>query len=100
MGRVLFDVPISDIKKVLELRTVDNIWVIHGATIGKLKRKRINFAKVKVPVNHRIFVISDLDLTQTEEESIGKLTEFVLDQIDWKKGLDAWNRIFVSDPTK
>ena len=41
MGRVLFDVPISDIKKVLELRTVDNIWVIHGATIGKLKRKII-----------------------------------------------------------
>ena len=50
--------------------------------------------------NYRIFVISDLDLTQTEEESIGKLTEFVLDQIDWKKGLDAWNRIFVSDQTK
>ena len=45
-------------------------------------------------------MILDLDLTQTEEESIGKLTEFVLDQIDWKKGLDAWNRIFVSDPTK
>ena len=42
-------------------------------------------------------VISDLDLTQAEEESMGKLTEFVLDQIDWKKGLDAWNRIFVSE---
>ena len=55
MGRVLFDVPISDIKKVLELRTVDNIWVIHGATIGKLKRKRINFAKVKVPVKSQNF---------------------------------------------
>ena len=37
MGRVLFDVPISDIKKVLELRTVDNIWVIHGATMGMCK---------------------------------------------------------------
>ena len=34
MGRVLFDVPIQDLKKVMELRTVDHIFVIIGATMG------------------------------------------------------------------
>ena len=34
MGRVLFDVPIKDMKKVMELRTVDHIFVIIGATMG------------------------------------------------------------------
>ena len=36
MGRVLFDVPIQDLKKVMELRTVDHIFVIIGATMGKI----------------------------------------------------------------
>ena len=43
MGRVLFDVPIQDLKKVMELRTVDHIFVIIGATMGMCKIKNCNF---------------------------------------------------------
>ena len=34
MGRVLFDVPLDNVKDVLQLRTVDNVWAIFGATTG------------------------------------------------------------------
>ena len=43
MGRVLFDVPIQDLKKVMELRTVDHIFVIIGATMGMCRINNCNF---------------------------------------------------------
>ena len=42
MGRVLFDVPIQDLKKVMELRTVDHIFVIIGATMGMYNNYRVS----------------------------------------------------------
>ena len=38
----------------------------------------------------------DFDFSISEEESYEVLTEFTLNQLYWRKGLDAWNYIFVS----
>ena len=55
MGRVLFDVPIQDLKKVMELRTVDHIFVIIGATMGmcKIKKKKKFFFYFFLLINCR-----------------------------------------------
>ena len=45
--------------------------------------------------SHLCYLFTDLDLTQSEEESMDTLTDFVLNKIDWKKALESWNRIFV-----
>ena len=70
-GRVLFDIKSDKLEKVLNLRTVDNVWIIIGAK-------------------------TDFDLTQSEEEGLATLVDYTLNNLQWTKGLSSWNKIFVS----
>ena len=70
MGRVVFDTSIESLKKVLKLRCIDNVTIVIGAKTG------FDFAN------------------STEEKSLEILTDFA-QELSWKKGLKAWNSIFV-----
>ena len=70
MGRVIFDVEIQKLPQVLELRTVDNIFVIIGAQTG------FDFK------------------SKSDSESFECLTEWTLQNLCWEKGLEAWNQVF------
>ena len=70
-GRVLFDIKSDKLEQVLNLRTVDNVWIIIGAK-------------------------TDFDLTQSEEEGLATLVDYTLNNLQWTKGLSSWNKIFVS----
>ena len=37
-----------------------------------------------------------MDLSVDETESLDKLSAFTLEGVDWTKGLEAWNKVFVS----
>jgi len=68
-GRVLFDIKSDKLEQVLNLRTVDNVWIIIGAK-------------------------ADFDLTQSEEEGLATLVDYTLNNLQWTKGLSSWNKIF------
>ena len=70
-GRVLFDIKSDKLEQVLNLRTVDNVWIIIGAK-------------------------TDFDLTQSEEEGLATLVDYTLNNLQWTKGLSSWNKVFVS----
>lgn len=71
-GRVFFDIPFCDLDKVLKLRCVDNVWVLFGV-----------WPKV------------DLDLSlEPQEECLDELNAILLPNLQWLKGLRAWNKIF------
>ena len=70
-GRVLFDIESYILDQVLNLRTVDNVWIIIGAK-------------------------TDFDLTKSEEECTQILADYTLNDLLWTKGLSSWNKIFVS----
>ena len=70
-GRVLFDIKSDKLEQVLNLRTVDNVWIIIGAK-------------------------TDFDLNQSEEEGLASLVDYTLNNLQWTKGLSSWNKIFVS----
>ena len=59
-----------------------------------------NVAQKKIVFFNDLFhftKITELDLSQPKEQSLDiDLSDFVLDKIDWKKGLESWNRVFVS----
>lgn len=63
-GRLIFDVPIGDVGKVLHLRSVDNLSVLIG-----------DFGTFK--------------FTGDKEADLAKI-ERVVDDLDWIKGLDVW----------
>ncbi|XP_023333810.1 THUMP domain-containing protein 3 [Eurytemora carolleeae] len=67
-GRVVFDLPVSRIKEVLTLRTVNNLWVMVGHT-------------------HK-FVYPE-----KAEEQLIALADFA-GGLDWSKGLDTWSKAF------
>jgi len=76
-GRVFFDIPVSKIRNVLELKCVDNAYVIIG--------KRSNF-----------------DFTGDVESCLKRINELLDDKksdsdnlpLAWNKGIIAWNEIF------
>jgi len=68
-GRVLFDIESYILDQVLNLRTVDNVWIIIGAK-------------------------TDFDLTKSEEECTQILADYTLNDLLWTKGLSSWNKIF------
>ena len=70
-GRVLFDIKSDNLDQVLNLRCVDNVWIIIGAK-------------------------TDFDLTKSEEECTQILADYTLNDLLWTKGLSSWNKIFVS----
>jgi hypothetical protein len=72
MGRVVFDIEQDRINDVLKLRTPDNIWVIIGTQ-------------------------SNLDFTGPVEEGLDTLAQFAINNLSWAKGLDSWNKVFVSN---
>jgi len=67
-GRVLFDLQVENVKKVLSLRTVDNVWVVIGAW-------------------------PNFDLKGKKDECMTRLIKSIED-LEWKKGLDVWKRVF------
>lgn len=69
-GRVVFDISLEQLASVLQLRTVNNCWVIIGHT-------------------HQLGYPDT-----TTEEQLGLLAAFAENQPDWSKGLRAWHRLF------
>ena len=66
-GRIVFDIERQEIGRCLDLRSVDNVWVVIGAF------KEVKFDKEK-----------DANLSQLVAK---------IDELDWNKGLDAWKRV-------
>ena len=64
----MFDLEKREIGRCLELRNVDNVWVVIGA-----------FKEVKF----------DGDKAENLSKLVAKIEE-----LDWDKGLDTWNRVF------
>ncbi|XP_071134481.1 tRNA (guanine(6)-N(2))-methyltransferase THUMP3-like [Mytilus edulis] len=67
-GRIILKVPISKVKKVLELGCVDNCYVL-------------------------MTKVSDFKFSEDELESMGRLRELVR-SVDWETGLRAWREVF------
>ena len=66
-GRIVFDIEGHEIGRCLDLRSVDNVWVVIGAF------KEVKFDQEK-----------DANLSQLVAK---------IDELDWNKGLDAWKRV-------
>ncbi|XP_052068135.1 tRNA (guanine(6)-N2)-methyltransferase THUMP3-like [Mytilus californianus] len=67
-GRIVLKVPISKVKKVLELGCVDNCYVL-------------------------MTKVSDFKFSEDELESMARLRELVK-SVDWETGLRAWREVF------
>jgi len=67
-GRIVFDVPIQDVKKALKLKCVNTVWVMIGHT-------------------------SDIGYPDTEEGQMSTLMDFAGNRLDWEKGLDVWRNV-------
>ena len=81
-GRVFFDVYITQIHSVLQLRCVDNAYVIIG------KRNGFDFSS---DIDTGLSRINDLlDQTKCENDN---------DFLAWNKGIIAWNELFGFKPT-
>ena len=76
-GRVFFDIPVSKIRNVLELKCVDNAYVIIG------KRSNFDFS-------------GDVDscLTRINELLDDKKYDSENLPLAWNKGIIAWNEVF------
>jgi len=81
-GRVFFDIPLTEVPKVLDLRIVDNAFVIVHVI------PKIEFPKKKAGLSEK-----DLD-PEAQKASLEQLAALV-DKPDflWEKGLKAWNTI-------
>lgn len=66
-GRVLFDIPIDRVRKVLDLRSVDNVFVV-------------------------IYNNMTFDFSTDKEESLVKL-QSIVDSCLWDKGLNVWQKM-------
>ena len=81
-GRVFFDVYITQIHSVLQLRCVDNAYVIIG------KRNGFDFSS---DIDTGLSRINDLlDQTKCDNDN---------DFLAWNKGIIAWNELFGFKPT-
>ena len=67
-GRIVFDVPIKDVKKALKLKCVNTVWVMIGHT-------------------------SDIGYPDTEDGQMSTLMDFAGNRLDWEKGLDVWRNV-------
>ena len=67
-GRIVFDLEKRNVGRCLELRNVDNVWVVIGA-----------FKEVTL-----------------DGDKAGNLSKLVakIEELDWEKGLDTWNSVF------
>ena len=70
-GRILFDIPVDEVKNALKLRCVDNVYVILG-------------------------VFPVFDFKAETDECLDRLIKTV-PGLNWAKSLRAWNQVFAFD---